>query len=121
MTNTNVDALVNDNDSEEGDDLGLPYSFARDYSMADLQEPEDLWAVLEDSFGSKFKLASQEQKLILISIISFALCDGVRFCDACREWASVEKLLPIGVIGSELNHSKGVELLRQLTASLSLD
>lgn len=123
MTNTNANDMVDmvdSVDSEEGDDLGLPYSFARDYSMADLQEPEDLCTVLKEYFGSEFKVASQEQKLVLISIISFILFDGGRFWDACRAWTNIESLLPIEVIGSELDHSKGVQLLRELTASLSL-
>lgn len=116
--NTNLDSLL-DSLTEEELNEPLPYSFQRDYSMIDLQEPANLWVVLKEHFGDNFEGASQEQKITLISLVSFALVEGGSFLDACRAWVDIENLLPIEVIVSEVERSKGVELLRALTASLS--
>jgi hypothetical protein len=93
------------------------YSLREDYSMRDLQEPEDLAKTLKECFGENFEAAHQDQKLLLISLISFVLFEGGRFWDVCSQW-NLDGRLPIEVMGSELNHQKGVELLQNLVNSL---
>jgi hypothetical protein len=69
------------------DDLGFdgieiertPYSLCEDYSMKDLQEPEDLEKFLGDRYGENFEHMTQEKRFFLISIVSAIMADGGLF------------------------------------------
>lgn len=109
------------------DDLGLEgielerttYSLREDYSMKDLQEPEDLLTFLIDRYGENFEHMTQETKFVLISIVSAIMADGGRFCDHVISWPAAKEYLPVELLATELNTLEGAKLIKRLANSLN--
>lgn len=89
-----------------------------DGSMVDPSQPEDLAIVLKEHFGDNFERCLKDQKLLLIEIISSTLRNGGSFFEIADRY-NVGNLLPIPVMGSELNWRSAVQLLQELTAALA--
>ncbi len=113
-THYNVDNLGFD-----GIDLERkPYTFREDYSMEDLQEPEDLEKFLTERYGENLENLTQELRFFLISIVSAIMVDGGRLCDHVLAWPAAKGCLPAEILGTELNTLKGEMLLKRLADSL---